>query len=48
MKSPNGFHWCLYIWPWLILKVKVKVMQILAVDISKTVKDSKTIAIAST
>ena len=32
-----AFEWCNYIWPWTILKVKVKVMQILTMNISETV-----------
>ena len=29
-----AFEWCIYIWSWPILKVKIKVMQILTVNIS--------------
>ena len=37
----------IYSWPWPILKVKVKVMHILAVNISQMVTDRAYIAIAN-
>ena len=40
--------WHIYIWPWLILKVKVKVMHISAVNISQTVTDKTNITNANT
>ena len=39
-------HWHTYIWPWPILKVKVKVMHILTANISKMVTDKANITIA--
>ena len=41
-------EWCIYIWPWPILKFKLKVIQILTVIISVTVKVMTNIAIVNT
>ena len=41
-------YWYIYIWPWAILMVKVKVMHISNVNISQTVTARKNIAIANT
>ena len=43
-----AFDWCIYIWPWPILKVKVKAMLILTVNISHTMTNMINIAIANT
>ena len=40
------FYWHIYIWPWPILNVMVKVMHISTVNISQTVTDRANIAIA--
>ena len=40
------FDWHIYIWPWPILKVKVKVMHILTVNISQAMTDRANITIA--
>ena len=40
--------WYVYMWPWPILKVKVKIMQIFTVNISQAVTDMTNIAIANT
>ena len=37
------FTWHKYIWPWPILKVKVKVMHILTVNILQTMKHEQTL-----
>ena len=42
-----AFYWCIYIRPWLILKVKVKVMTILTVNTSQAVTDRTNIVIAN-
>ena len=41
------FDWHIYIWPWPVLTIKAKVMHILIVNISETVKDRTSIAIGN-
>ena len=40
------FDWQIYIWQWPILKVKVKIMHFLTVNILQTVTNKANIAIA--
>ena len=47
MKSHVAFDWIIYILIWQILKVKVRVMHISIMNISKMVTDRANIAIAN-
>ena len=43
-----AFEWCIYVLPWPVLKFKVKVMEILNVNILQTVTGGTHIAIVNT